>query len=50
MLCKIVFEDYFLVTESTGIWIVPIMTLHVTLKMVPEDEILAMQGTVLLIH
>ena len=50
MLFKVVSEDEFLVTQSTGIWIVPRMTLHVTLYMVPGDEILATQGTVLLIH
>ena len=35
--------DEFLVTQSTGIWIVPKMTLNMSLYIVPGDEILATQ-------
>ena len=37
----LVSEDEVLVLQSTGIWIVLRMTLHVSLYMVPGDETLA---------
>mgnify|MGYP006924370736 CR=1 FL=1 len=39
--------DEFLTTQSTGIWIVPSMTLHMSLYVVPGDETLATQSTVI---
>ena len=45
----LVSEDEVLVLQSTGIWIVLRMTLHVSLYMVPGDETLATQRTVLCI-
>ena len=39
--------DEFVTTQSTGIWIVPSMTLHMLLYVVPGVETLATQSTVI---
>ena len=47
MLLEVILDDEFLVTRTTGIWIVPRMTLNVSFYMVPGDETLATQSTAL---
>ena len=37
---SVVSGDEFIVTQSTGIWIVPSMSLHVSLYVVPQYEFL----------
>ena len=42
--------DEFLAIESTEIWIVPSMTLPVSLYVVPGNETFTLQSTVIWIH
>ena len=47
MSLKIVSGDEFIVTHSTGIWIVPSLIIHASLHAVPGDETLVTQRTLI---